>query len=224
MRVIRSLILLLGVAIAAAGCAQQPVAYVAIPTMAATSGIDNVTYGLAQPYAGAPYAAAPYAGTPYAAAPYAGTPYAAAPYAAAPYAAARYATTPYATAPSARGLYAAAPSAGGLYATAPSATGSYATAPSATGYATASLAYAPTVAEGLTNSYAVDANGHIAMPLIGAVPARGATTDELSNRIGDKLRQGFIREPHVAVEIEAYRPFFILGEVTAPANIPTSPT
>ncbi len=74
--------------------------------------------------------------------------------------------------------------------------------------------------EGLTNSYAVDASGHIAMPLIGPVLARGATTDQLSNRIAEKLRDGFIREPHVAVEIEAYRPFFILGEVTAPGQYP----
>jgi protein involved in polysaccharide export with SLBB domain len=74
--------------------------------------------------------------------------------------------------------------------------------------------------EGLTNSYAVNASGHIAMPLIGSVLARGATTDELSRRIADKLRQGYIREPHVAVEIEAYRPFFILGEVTQPGQYP----
>jgi polysaccharide biosynthesis/export protein len=74
--------------------------------------------------------------------------------------------------------------------------------------------------DGLTNSYSVDASGHIAMPLIGSVLARGATTDELSNRIAEKLRQGFIREPHVAVEIEAYRPFFILGEVTQPGQYP----
>jgi len=74
--------------------------------------------------------------------------------------------------------------------------------------------------DGLSNSYVVDASGHIAMPLIGSVPARGATTDELSSRIGDRLRQGFIKEPHVAVEIEAYRPFFILGEVTQPGQYP----
>jgi len=74
--------------------------------------------------------------------------------------------------------------------------------------------------DGLSNSYVVDASGHIAMPLIGSVPARGATTDELSSRIAERLRQGFIREPHVAVEIEAYRPFFILGEVTAPGQYP----
>jgi polysaccharide export outer membrane protein len=74
--------------------------------------------------------------------------------------------------------------------------------------------------DGLTNSYAVDASGHIAMPLIGSVSARGASTDELANRVSEKLRDGYIREPHVAVEIEAYRPFFILGEVTAPGQYP----
>jgi len=74
--------------------------------------------------------------------------------------------------------------------------------------------------DGLTNSYAVDASGHIAMPLIGSVSARGASTDELANRVADKLRDGYVREPHVAVEIEAYRPFFILGEVTAPGQYP----
>ncbi len=58
------------------------------------------------------------------------------------------------------------------------------------------------------------------MPLIGSVLARGATTDQLAARIADRLRQGFIREPHVAVEIEAYRPFFILGEVTQPGQYP----
>jgi len=74
--------------------------------------------------------------------------------------------------------------------------------------------------DGLTNSYAVGASGHIDMPLIGPVLARGATTEQLSARIAEKLRQGFIREPHVAVEIEAYRPFFILGEVTQPGQYP----
>ncbi len=74
--------------------------------------------------------------------------------------------------------------------------------------------------DGLTNSYAVDAAGNITMPLIGAVPARGLSTGELSAAIGARLRQGFIREPHVAVEIETYRPFFILGEVTFPGQYP----
>jgi polysaccharide export outer membrane protein len=69
--------------------------------------------------------------------------------------------------------------------------------------------------EGLSNSYAVDGAGKIAMPLIGPVEARGKTTNELSKSIGARLRAGFVREPHVAVEVETYRPFFILGEVIA---------
>src|SRR6266851_6249785 len=68
--------------------------------------------------------------------------------------------------------------------------------------------------DGLTNSYAVDSAGKITMPLIGAVEARGKTTSELSGAIVTRLKGGYIREPHVAVEVEAYRPFFILGEVT----------
>ena len=74
--------------------------------------------------------------------------------------------------------------------------------------------------DGLTNSYAVDASGHIAMPLIGTVMARDETTDQLAASIAAKLRDGFVREPHVAVEIEAYRPFFVLGEVTQPGQYP----
>ena len=74
--------------------------------------------------------------------------------------------------------------------------------------------------DGLTNSYGVDTSGSITMPLIGAVPARGLSPAELSNAIAARLRQGYIREPHVAVEIETYRPFFILGEVTYPGQYP----
>jgi polysaccharide biosynthesis/export protein len=77
--------------------------------------------------------------------------------------------------------------------------------------------------EGLTNSYAIDAGGSITMPLIGAVPARGRTPAGLAADISAKLRNGFIREPSVAVEVETYRPFFILGEVAAPGQYPYVP-
>jgi len=77
--------------------------------------------------------------------------------------------------------------------------------------------------EGLTNTYAIDASGSITMPLIGSVPARGRTAAGLAAEITAKLRNGYIREPSVAVEIEAYRPFFILGEVQAPGQYPYVP-
>ena len=77
--------------------------------------------------------------------------------------------------------------------------------------------------EGLTNTYAIDAGGAITMPLIGAVAARGRTPAGLAAEISAKLRNGYIREPSVAVEVEAYQPFFILGEVAAPGQYPYVP-
>jgi polysaccharide biosynthesis/export protein len=77
--------------------------------------------------------------------------------------------------------------------------------------------------EGLTNTYAIDAGGAITMPLIGAMAARGKTPSGLAADIVARLRNGYIREPSVAVEVETYRPFFILGEVAAPGQYPYVP-
>lgn len=65
----------------------------------------------------------------------------------------------------------------------------------------------------LSNTYSVDQSGYIAFPLIGSVPARGKTAKELEAVIAAKLRSGFIRNPDVSVEIDRYRPVFIMGEV-----------
>jgi polysaccharide export outer membrane protein len=74
--------------------------------------------------------------------------------------------------------------------------------------------------DSLSNSFAVDSSGQIAMPLIGLVPANGRTTAQLSREIEQKLRDGYVREPRVSVEVEAYRPFFVLGEVTTSGQYP----
>jgi polysaccharide export outer membrane protein len=233
MRVTRPLMLLFALAIVAGGCAQQPVLGIQMAAAPAPQGIDNVIYGPA----GAPAYAAP-AAPAYA--------MAAAPAYAAPapsYAMAGAPAYGMAAAPNyppmAAPGYGAAPMAaaypGGMMPAQPVAYAPGGYAPG--GYAPG--AYAPAMPQwsytldsgdrlrvvvfgqdGLTNSYVVDASGDIAMPLIGSVVARGLTTDQLSQRLSDLLRQGFIREPHVAVEIEAYRPFFILGEVSQPGQYP----
>ncbi len=77
--------------------------------------------------------------------------------------------------------------------------------------------------DGLSNTYIVDVTGKITMPLIGPVSARGCTTTQLARVIADRLRNGYVREPHVAIEVESYRPFFILGEVIAPGQYPYVP-
>jgi polysaccharide export outer membrane protein len=74
--------------------------------------------------------------------------------------------------------------------------------------------------DNLTNSFSVDSVGNIAMPLIGLVHAQGATTAQLAGEIEARLRAGYLREPKVSVEVEAYRPFFVLGEVNTSGQYP----
>ncbi|CCV06464.1 Polysaccharide export protein [Mesorhizobium metallidurans STM 2683] len=69
--------------------------------------------------------------------------------------------------------------------------------------------------DGLTNTYNVDQSGYVSLPLVGAVPARGHTAQQLEGAIADKLRQGYLRDPDVSVEIDRYRPIFVMGEVGA---------
>lgn len=74
--------------------------------------------------------------------------------------------------------------------------------------------------DNLSNIYAVDGSGRISMPLIGAVEAQGRSTQQLERAIEARLRAGYLREPKVSVEVDAYRPFFVLGEVTNSGQFP----
>src|SRR3712207_168611 len=57
--------------------------------------------------------------------------------------------------------------------------------------------------DSLSNTYLVDTEGHISVPLIGAVRVAGGTTQQAARTIEARLRNGFIREPQVTVDIEA---------------------
>lgn len=72
----------------------------------------------------------------------------------------------------------------------------------------------------LSGEFQVDANGAIAMPLIGDVDAGGRTTNELATAVTEKLSKDYLKNPKVSVEVIDYRPFFILGEVRNPGSYP----
>ena len=74
--------------------------------------------------------------------------------------------------------------------------------------------------DNLSNSYSVDGTGAIALPLVGLIPVQGLTTAQVARNVEARLRQGFLRDPSVSVEVEAYRPFFVLGEVTLAGQYP----
>jgi polysaccharide biosynthesis/export protein len=72
--------------------------------------------------------------------------------------------------------------------------------------------------EGLTNTYTVDQAGYISFPLIGQVTARGRTMQQLSGEIAQKLRQGYVRDPDVTIDVDRYRSIYIMGEVGQPGQ------
>jgi polysaccharide export outer membrane protein len=74
--------------------------------------------------------------------------------------------------------------------------------------------------DSLSNSYAVDGSGRISMPLIGSIPVYGRDPHTVEREIAARLRAGFVRDPRVSVEVEAFRPFFVLGEVTNAGQYP----
>lgn len=72
----------------------------------------------------------------------------------------------------------------------------------------------------LSDEFEVASNGTISMPLIGAVPTVGKSLPELEEQIAYQLRQGYLNQPSVSVEVLNYRPFYILGEVETPGSYP----
>ena len=74
--------------------------------------------------------------------------------------------------------------------------------------------------DNLSRVYSVDTSGNISMPLIGSVRARGLSTVQLGLDLEAELRRKYIKDPKVSVEVEVYRPFFILGEVRRPGQFP----
>ena len=72
----------------------------------------------------------------------------------------------------------------------------------------------------LSGEFSVGDNGMLSIPLIGNVQASGRTPTELAADIEAKLADGYLRSPHVSLDVLTYRPFYILGEVTKPGEYP----
>jgi len=65
----------------------------------------------------------------------------------------------------------------------------------------------------LTGEFQIGDDGMIAFPLIGQVRAGGMSADEFKTDLVGHLRNGYVRNPRVTVEVVNYRPVNIIGEV-----------
>lgn len=78
--------------------------------------------------------------------------------------------------------------------------------------------------DALTAEFRVSDSGTIALPLIGTMKAAGLSTDLLAERIsGALVTRKLLVAPSVAAEVVAYRPIFVLGEVSKPGQYPYQP-
>jgi polysaccharide export outer membrane protein len=76
----------------------------------------------------------------------------------------------------------------------------------------------------LTGEFRVNDQGSLGLPLVGSVPATGKTAQQLEADISAALTRGdYLKNPHVTVEVIAYRPIFVLGEVSKPGQFPYQP-
>jgi polysaccharide export outer membrane protein len=75
----------------------------------------------------------------------------------------------------------------------------------------------------LTGEFPVDASGAISMPYVQSVTVSGMTTPQIEQVVAVKLRNGYLRDPKVSVQVTSLRPFYILGEVTTAGSYPYQP-
>jgi polysaccharide biosynthesis/export protein len=70
-----------------------------------------------------------------------------------------------------------------------------------------------------SNTYVVSEAGGVSIPMLGNLMVAGKTTAEVERLIADRLRGSEIApRASVAVQIQKYRPFYILGEVQKPGQ------
>jgi polysaccharide export outer membrane protein len=76
--------------------------------------------------------------------------------------------------------------------------------------------------EDLSGKYPVDADGTFSFPLIGRVKAGGLTLRQLEAELKRLLKEGFFKDPQLAVAVETYKSqkVHIVGEVRNPGTYP----
>jgi polysaccharide export outer membrane protein len=77
--------------------------------------------------------------------------------------------------------------------------------------------------ESLSGEFVISSNGTIAYALVGDVQAQGKTASELADALSAMLQEGYVRQPIISVEVIAYRPFYILGEIGSSGSFAYTP-
>ncbi|MEZ5842515.1 MAG: polysaccharide biosynthesis/export family protein [Hyphomicrobiaceae bacterium] len=72
----------------------------------------------------------------------------------------------------------------------------------------------------MSGVFEVGPRGTVSLPLVGEVRAEGGTLEAFRSRLSGRLASGYVNAPKVAVEIAAYRPIYVHGEVRTGGEFP----
>jgi polysaccharide export outer membrane protein len=72
----------------------------------------------------------------------------------------------------------------------------------------------------LSGDYEIDPGGFVSLPLAGTVEAAGLSKAEFERVLAKKLRGEYLKDPKVTVDIVAFRPIYVVGEVEKPGEYP----
>jgi polysaccharide biosynthesis/export protein len=75
----------------------------------------------------------------------------------------------------------------------------------------------------ITGEYVVDPSGSISLPYVKSVSLAGHTAHYAEKLIVERLKNGYLRNPQVSVQLIGLRPFYILGEVKSAGNFAYQP-
>lgn len=72
----------------------------------------------------------------------------------------------------------------------------------------------------LTGEFVVGDRGAVSFPLVGEVPAAKRSVADFKASLVAALKDGYLQDPRMTVEVISYRPYYVLGEVTKPGEYP----
>lgn len=75
----------------------------------------------------------------------------------------------------------------------------------------------------INNVYKVGPDGLIVLPLIGGIAAVGRSTSDIQAEATRRFADGYLQSPSVAIQMEHYRPVYVLGEVVQPGGYEYAP-
>ncbi|MFP4313761.1 MAG: polysaccharide biosynthesis/export family protein [Alphaproteobacteria bacterium] len=70
----------------------------------------------------------------------------------------------------------------------------------------------------LSGTFLINEEGYVSLPLIGEFAVSGLTVQDVKGIIDDKLSDGYLVDPSIAIEVAEFRPIYVMGEVSSPGE------